>query len=448
MSGEALCGACAKQQEEKAYSWEAWILLAVAAAAVVSWRTSPDSFLTIALLLFCLPYGVSLGITVIHEAAHAIVAVGTGLRVRGIQVGVGPRIMRIGGDRFHVAFHLLPTGGFTFFTTEHLIHRGRQILSTVAGPLSGAVIFLLGWGWEVPDGRWQPWIRVAVLWVSGLGVVMNAFPIRRLNNDGWRFVWLLRAPDQEIQSLSETDQRDDLARELAAYESERKDDPRRLLQIRADLTERLDDVGLQPASRALVLNNLAFATLLLDDASLLPEAERWAAEAVELLPFQPELLDTLGVCLLRLGRDAEGISLLERALPRLTPDRASKGRAHLALAQIRSGNLFEARRSYLLARDHGAHGPAFTEAGNRIAAAELRNLGDQFAGRQPEEIVESLKEVATPEFVKDLGWRLRDWAETSSAAAKRDLVMDSGLVGAAGGAEGALDDLIEAFLEE
>lgn len=416
-------------------------MVAVGCAALISWWSSPGSLLTSILIVMTLPYVVGLMVTVVHEGAHGLAAVAMGLGVLGFQIGVGPPLVTIGGDRFHIELRLLPLGGHTALAPEDMNHRGRQLATTIAGPLSGGVLLLLALNWEIPDGNWWSLIRVLLILSTGLSLLINLVPMRSLGNDGWRIAWLLTAPDQEVLSISEIGQRNALAYELETLAGV---DRERLLEIRDDLRERLGDVGLSKAQRALLLNNIAVANLKTDDPLYLDEAKDLASEALEILPFQPEIQETLGVALVRLGQDSEGIKLLQRALPELNPEQAADGRAHLALAQIRSGNLYEARSSYLAAQDGGATGLVLDEAMDKIARAELRNLAIQFSGHSTEGMAAKLSETAGTGFAQRLGRRLQAWRDAVGESAVGLAVAESGLEPEAGSS--VLDRLIDALI--
>jgi len=103
-------------------------------------------------------------------------------------------------------------------------------------------------------------------------------------------------------------------------------------------------------------NSLAWADLMQGDAALLPEADRWSAKAIELLPDEPAVQGTRGTVLLGLGRLDEGIALLERSEQGTTeqgtkrPQARALDLAALALGEALRGDSGRARA--LLAKVH------------------------------------------------------------------------------------------------
>lgn len=83
-----------------------------------------------------------IGVTVaLHEAAHAVVALWTGGRVREIAIGFGPPIVRAKVRNVPVTVRAIPLGGYAAVDVEHLPPR-RRLLMLVAGPLSNIAVGL------------------------------------------------------------------------------------------------------------------------------------------------------------------------------------------------------------------------------------------------------------------------------------------------------------------
>ncbi len=99
--------------------------------------------------------------------------------------------------------------------------------------------------------------------------------------------------------------------------------------------------------RYMVLNNIAYADLMLEEQTLLPQADAFSAEAWKNVPWEPAVAGTRGAVLVALGQHQEGIELLRSAMVK-SPDRHGKASdaCLIALGEFRRGNLAQAR-SYL-----------------------------------------------------------------------------------------------------
>ena len=165
-----------------------------------------------------------------------------------------------------------------------------------------------------------------------------------------------------LETVPETDQqrREDL---ILRYQESGRDDPRILVDleawlqdfpedglVRAILAQEMLDMGQFTAAREhyeaflaqspdvpAALNNLAWVYHELDD----PRAVEMARRAVELLPHEPSVLDTLGWILAHNGQAEEAVSLLNEAYES-SQQRPEIGH-HLAYALAASGRLDAAR---------------------------------------------------------------------------------------------------------
>ncbi len=83
-----------------------------------------------------------IGVTIaLHEAAHAVVALWTGGRVREIAVGFGPPLLRTQVRSMPVTIRALPLGGYAAVDVEHLPPQQR-LWMLVAGPLTNIAVGL------------------------------------------------------------------------------------------------------------------------------------------------------------------------------------------------------------------------------------------------------------------------------------------------------------------
>jgi tetratricopeptide (TPR) repeat protein len=108
---------------------------------------------------------------------------------------------------------------------------------------------------------------------------------------------------------------------------------------------------LKPELKYMVLNNIAYANLMVGDSQLLPEADAYSAEAYQNAPWMPAIAGTRGAVLVEMGRLNEGVSLLKRAMAEHTDAQGKAANAcYLAIAESHRGNPEEARRYLETAR--------------------------------------------------------------------------------------------------
>lgn len=99
--------------------------------------------------------------------------------------------------------------------------------------------------------------------------------------------------------------------------------------------------------RAVAANNLAYTDALTRKSELLPEADRYSAEARQILSWVPAIKGTRGTVLLELGRIAEAIPFLLEAMQKHdVPVNKAQSACWLAIAEASQGNL-TAAQNYL-----------------------------------------------------------------------------------------------------
>jgi tetratricopeptide (TPR) repeat protein len=96
--------------------------------------------------------------------------------------------------------------------------------------------------------------------------------------------------------------------------------------------------------RALVLNNLAYAGLLLNERDRLPQADGYSDEAISTLGWSPAIKGTRGAVLLEMGKVEEAMPLLREAMQsRQDPADDAQSACWLAIAEARKGDLTSSR---------------------------------------------------------------------------------------------------------
>ena len=314
--------------------------------------------------------------TIPHELSHALVARALGLHVSRITIGFGRTIWRgtLGG--FLVQVNAVPLGGRTQVSPRTRTGaRTRVFLTALAGPAANLALaaggFFLFRSTIAREHfhRFAP--ATAFVWANAWAMVLNLLPFQIQSatgqtwSDGGMLItvpfWRRARVDLALagyfaaravvcreakdyagahqwlrEGLSRFPENDLLGTNLSVtllglgeYE-----------EARAQCRGMLARVGLKPEVRAIVLNNIAYADYLLDRPDLLGEADSCSADALALLPWQSAVLGTRGAVLVALGRAAEALPLLQRALSDRNRDDRSRAlnSCSLALAMLQLGD--------------------------------------------------------------------------------------------------------------
>lgn len=332
---------------------------------------------------------VYLGSVLLHELGHALVARAVNLRPIVLLSGAGPRLrLRLAGVALNLG--ILPADGLVQVVSEtpQPKLKWRLLAVYMAGP---AVFLALWWIGYVPLGhQWMAlkagsddWMMpgAALVIVNFLFLLSSANPLSVRGDVGtpagdmMQIARLPRLPQAQVNGLvlaaevTEVLQLMALERYAVAFEAARHHRAvspgnwiarlqlgtlfllgrdyeaafRELSAIRND-PALSGEAGLGLAA-ALVANNYAWACYMLDDPTLLDDADRASAEAYQRRPNAASILGTRGSILVARGRVEEGKPLLQRAL-KLHYMRAPKATnlVGLALAALQQGHRKRARR--------------------------------------------------------------------------------------------------------
>jgi Peptidase family M50 len=374
------------------------IVLSVASVRMPSW----DAWDLLRLLLL-------LEVTVaVHEAGHAAASLLVGHRLVEVRVGAGPVArFRLRGTR--VTIGPLPVGGYVVSVSDAVRgYRVKRLVVTAAGLAMNAVVL----GWILRSGAPTGVLRDLAL-VNGFVLVTNILPVSfktpvgPQRTDGLALLRTLIAPAWELDEaraashviramiLAEDGDRD-AARAVVngALEDHpasevlwswlahdhvvcgRYSDARHVYLALADPGRRAP-----PHVRAVTLNNLAWADLMLGEDALVAEADTASALAIQALPAHPAIIGTRGFALINLGRLRDGVLLAEKAYAKhRTPEDRALAAAVVAIGRARDWRLPDAERWLALAREHDADCPLLPRA-----VAELERRG----GVVPGVVVES-----------------------------------------------------------
>lgn len=347
-----LCFAC-EQKRATNSTLLLYILLPVFGMVIL--LLNPTSQLGFFALLVCASLLVSIPLIVLHELSHALAAQAFGFRVFAVHVGIGKVLFtkRICGIAWTI--HLIPSSGVTLIAGPEMEnYKARIFLIHLAGPLFHAVLnALLIWinRWFGISGLWYD----IVLWTNVGLLLMNLLPYKghvavgSAGTDGWAMLNVPGLSPQALQtryasfymlesiSAAESgDMRAALAfakqgvarypenmevRNVLGYVYVHSGDYQNSREIFLQALQTNENLAI--TTKALLLNNVAFANLMLDDPALLPEADDFSEQACQLLPWEPATCGTRGGVLVALGQVDQGLELLKSALKK-NPDKRGK----------------------------------------------------------------------------------------------------------------------------
>lgn len=420
-----MCGACVASQRERQASRYGWVVWALFVLTGLSWLVdSPDSLRHL-LTRVSIVYVVSVGLTAIHEGAHALAGLVMGLRVRSISLGAeGPVAFSINRGLFTLLVRVLPIGGLTRFDPATRAFRTRHIVAVIAGPVAELTVVALAWSWDATG--WMAVVRWDVLFLGAVSVIMNLLiPLPGRGNDSSKLFLLLRLPDSEIAVTQGMTQRDDIAQRVNDHTMGNPLSQDELEEARDFFLSQLADPAVAGTVRAIVASNLSAVDILTERSDLLPEADKMSAEAFQSLPH-PTITANRGSVLIALGRDDEAIPLISRALPDLEGSNRDAAHADLALAAIRRGDLFGAR-VHFAAVSSLYNAPSTREALRLLGAAELSNILSVYwtNGEEPMEVAAAIRSDAGGDAAH-IGHVLHAFSQTAGAPELKALFAEYG----------------------
>ncbi len=384
-SQKTLCPSCWKRHR---HAVEGWYHIGVLCGGILGYvllgmdpLSLPGRFLTTFFLV-----DVFFILSIIpHELGHAMAGRLAGWRVFAVVFGVGQRLFKFHFRDILFSFHAFPLGGYTRLApvNGHWF-RLKRFFVYFAGPaVNGLVAGTLFWIWRASwnepgtiDVRLCCW---ANLWV----MAVNLFPFHSktlgLPSDGKQLlktffktpaeVEELRAQRFAVEALLRRDEYKDRKgalewsqQGLALFPSNFH-----LLNIRGILCLDQGDylrareifhqiMPTQKPSKSnlnhyLILNNIAYVDVLLEDPALLAEADDFSKQAYQIGPWEPSFIGTRGSVLVAMGKLEEGIKLLNEAFQaQSTAGNKAENACHLAVAHARMKNLRTAEDYLDLAR--------------------------------------------------------------------------------------------------
>ncbi|MDB6029610.1 MAG: hypothetical protein JWM68_5833 [Verrucomicrobiales bacterium] len=312
-----------------------------------------------------------------HELGHALAGRAVGFRVFGIIIGVGKKLWKGKLFGFDVTVNSMPIGGLALVAPKTLEgFRAKKFITVAAGPLVNLLIALFIWA-IVPahrlslDALDRNVAPLTIFFYANLWVLaVNLWPhkvnqsLGGVASDGKQLLTAFTLKDDAIKTahagyfLAESSAchyvgdvkgtEEWVQRGLALYPHDRHllmqnglflMDRGRLTEARELYTRLLTWPAMTPVLRALLMNNLAYADVLMAQDDLLPEADRCSQEAMAVLSAVPEIKGTRGAVLSALGRIEEGLPLLREALQTVSSPRSrAENACHISIAEARRGN--------------------------------------------------------------------------------------------------------------
>jgi tetratricopeptide (TPR) repeat protein len=347
----------------------------------------------------------SIPLLVLHELAHALAALLLGFRVFAIHLGMGKTLLSTRFLDVTWVIHPAPISAVTILAGPDMpYYRLRIFIITLAGPIFHAGLaggLFLADGIFNFTGLWYP----ILLWTNILLFVVNIFPRKALvavgpaGTDGLSLLQIPRMNRDELQKkfasyyLLETLAQVDKGNEQKALRFAEQgaalypDDPNALNGLGyARIYTRDHAQSKEVFEKALALkekqiplmemilhNNVAFANLILDDPSLLSEADAYSDKAFQALSWEPAIMGTRGGVLVALDRPEEGLVLLKKAMAQIPEKRGKAMDACLiAWGESKLGRQDEARKYLALARQIDPQCPLLDFATRKMEADHAR----------------------------------------------------------------------------
>jgi tetratricopeptide (TPR) repeat protein len=336
---------------------------------------------TFASFLLCIP------IILLHELSHAIIGSLMGLRIFAIHLGFGRLLFstKFLGVRWVV--RLVPLGGATLLAgPETRLYRVRLFFAVLAGPALHAVLIVLLYLLQIfmllITGHVH-WIIGLSIWVNIISLLVNLVPHKvssaygMTGSDGMKLLHIPRMKRKELvanyviyHSASAVDavERKDIpgALQLAqkglelypndltlvntlGYVYTHMQDYQKAREIFKSILETQQEIP--EMMKYIARNNIAFADVMLEDPSLLQEADEYSAQAYQNMKWEPLLAGTRGAVLVANGKYDEGIELLKVAFAKsLDKSGRASDACFLARAEHRRGDPVEAKKYLEMAR--------------------------------------------------------------------------------------------------
>ena len=359
------------------------LYIALPVSALLILLINPTSKLGFFYLMIFAGLIISIPLTVLHELTHAMLARVLKFSVYAIHLGIGKVLFS--GRNFGIdwTIRLIPSSAVTLISgPEMRRYRLRIFLIHLAGPAFHA--FLIGLLlWMKTAVGFSGWFFDLFLWTNICLLTLNLFSHKAqfatgsAGTDGWAMLNVFRLTPEDLQRrcanfyILETVCSIESGKLEAGCEIAEKglaiypDNPdlmnalgyayvnlHRYEKSRQIFSHALNtDEELPIATKAMLLKNIAFADIMLDDPELLPEADSFSEQAYQMLSWEPSITGTRGGVLIYLNQLDEGIKLLKEALKKSLDKRGKATDACLiALGEWNRGKKNESETYIALAK--------------------------------------------------------------------------------------------------
>ena len=349
---------------------------------ILAWQF-PNEHMGWILVNVFLFYLFTVAVIVPHELGHAFAGQWVGFRIIKIIIGVGKPIWKGKLFGFDTEIGTVPLGGFAFGAPRVVEGYRRKLLAFVAaGPATNLLLLLLILPAVQDHKLWTmhplnqsispaPVFFYANLWV----LICNLLPFSvnhafgRFPTDGKQILSLpFMKPEAAAQAHAgyfavegaEAHRKGQLQeahewfeRGLSLYPDNEnlvvgkglwliaQEDFTAAREAFCALLERSPQ---KPAFRTIMLNNIAWCDVMMNDPSLLDEADRFSKEAMAMAGGMAFIKDTRGTVLVALGRFEEAVPLLKEAMLEHEGSRKTDCACWIAIAEAERGNRTEAER--------------------------------------------------------------------------------------------------------
>jgi len=338
----------------------------------------------------------------IHEFAHAYTGYWLGWRIFTVNLGLGKTVFKGKVFGFETVLRAIPYGGFVAAAPRETAHYRLKLFTFSAAGLFANVILLaaslliMRVSSDHFGGLTSKLDFIQMLFFANLGIIIeNLWPgfifttlgrqasdgrrlLHALNGDpkereqshaGWfvgegalchakqeyeaarmwfekglrlypENVYLLTGSGNSLLALKEFRQARQVFNSLLPRLPDDRSALGHILTRAKNFDSRLPRLQNARLVLATVLNNLAYADVVLEDGDLLEEADRYSKDAMLTLGWHPAINGTRGAVLLEMGRVDEALPLLRMAM-RVHEDPVGKAQVAcwLAMAQARKGDL-------------------------------------------------------------------------------------------------------------
>jgi tetratricopeptide (TPR) repeat protein len=405
---KSFCADCWVKRGNFRRGWFLPVLLFAAAFGYVTDKSTAGGSDLGRLIMNIAGVGLFTILTIIpHELGHVVAARALGWHVYQVVIGMGPQFFKRRWFGILFDFRTLPVAGGTWLVPKDMrVYRLKRFLIILAGPAVnagmaiGLLLILAGSARNLDFDSLPNWANLFIL-ANVFVLIVNLWPYQPkggmgIATDGKELLQLISFNKKarahvlaqrfalEAYMCREQGQIQ-RARELLdeGLASVPEDlyllnlsaivclDETRYEQAREIFLKLLKTEKQAPAAKFVLLNNLAYADVLSENAEFLQEADSYSRDAFAALPWMPAVAGTRGAVLAAMGTHEEGLALLKKSMEDTNSPRSKAENACIiasALAKI--GRKPEAEKYLRLARQLDGKCPLLARAAKAVGGGE------------------------------------------------------------------------------